>query len=242
MRKINRDCRTINNFIEDYEQREGRLAGIALEEPAHAAVRKLEHTKSQIGSYNEILSHWDRRCSEIEQGRVYVNSLEKKLESAVDSVSGRIAEEFEKADTVYKREKIAGAYANLVSRFENAKRIPAIERHIRVNENEDSPAKQGKKQKAKPVLWRAFKAAAGIALGFSLFTGYTIAASAYEPAAGSKSEAQKVIEEMEKTYATISEINYEMSMYLAEYYEIKGMPEKSREHYFKAQKIKAKEK
>jgi hypothetical protein len=75
MRNINKDCGTINDLVRCYEQ-DARF----VDEAPPDALRKVE---SRINEYKRILDYWDGRCTEIENGRGFVESLEGKLKKAV---------------------------------------------------------------------------------------------------------------------------------------------------------------
>lgn len=79
LRSINSDCETINELINCYEQDAGFLDKRS-HEPQNIGL--LIKIRNNIKKYNRIVDYWDGRCTEIERGRTYVSSLERKLEKA----------------------------------------------------------------------------------------------------------------------------------------------------------------
>ncbi|MBN2112291.1 hypothetical protein JW707_04290 [Candidatus Woesearchaeota archaeon] len=79
MRDINRDCSTINELVMKYEQ-DAALVDNSGSAPENAdSIRKIE---SKVKEYKRILDYWGGRCTEIEMGRKYAESLYCKLKNA----------------------------------------------------------------------------------------------------------------------------------------------------------------
>jgi hypothetical protein len=237
LRYINRDCRTISNLVECYGQRISRLEDIANSEPSCTGINNLARAKSQITNYYEILSYWEGRCTEIERGRVVVDSLDQKLKETVDAVSGNISSEFEKSKSEYKKDRLAKIYTKLVMNFSDAKKSRAIDEYIAgTEENKESEEPELKPNTEKTGVskkksrFRGFvKAAAGIAAGFILFTAYSYLDS-------NKSKKSQITPAEAKINLYLEQIDRnpkdcQSHLELAEFYEKNNMPKKAKKEY-----------